>query len=70
MNILSSVLAVMHHLIWLANKLRGDLYISISELDSGPTYAPIARNLPDVNCRDDETLDEVTVVHTHPSLEI
>lgn len=69
MNILSSVPAVMHHLASLATKLHGDLFINVSEPGSGPMYFPIARNLPDANGRDGETLGEVTVAYAHPQLE-
>lgn len=67
-NILSSVLAVIHHLTSSATRLHGDLYVPT--LGSGSTCnSSIGRNLPDANGRDGEMLDKFTIILSHAGLE-
>lgn len=54
----------MHHLASL-NQVAWRPLDTCSELEPGPTYSLIGRNLPDANGQDGETPDEVTVVHSH-----
>lgn len=63
-NILSSVLAVIHHFTSLATRLHEDLNVTTLNSDS-TCNSSIGGNLPDANGRYGETLDKITLVHSH-----